>query len=406
MSNQNEYIFSQALEKYITQVDPFVNKDKAKLLSIQNDKSSQLLSFCKDNVPLWSQNEIDDIKMDRELVSNNFNALVSSNEVHFSAVHSHYSRNAENLLLRKYQVFLSAGRSGKLTYFVYDEEMWVTYLSAILRMFHLAGVSNVLKERIAFVGTSDKNHTLYRVWQSFPKKYSFICGLQEGVDACLKELNEFQPTILYGFSSAINLFAEEQLDNRLSIKPKWVFPNTDYLSTEMRNTIFDVWKPQIHVSYGTTEMGIIGAEDKYGQFLLYSDHVKLEESQKVIRATNLTNRIQPFVNYHMPDGISTAKGGSRNSLDRLILKDGRVNQILKIPGIDRNQIKVHPIFFRSILDRIPNIESSKVSMTDGTLLLGVKGDISENNIISAVHAKLRLINCDMSKFDIVLIPLK
>ncbi|MEA2475439.1 MAG: hypothetical protein QOE06_3354 [Thermoleophilaceae bacterium] len=288
----------------------------------------------------------------RDLLSDRFADSVTDPALTLERVREHM-RTRPGEPLDGYELFSSAGRTGRLAAFVYDRDAWDKYLGAVLRRFEPIGIARAQRVRVALVGTDDPAHTLPRTLTLFPRGAVF--GLQGGLADCAEALGRFRPQALYGLSSAIAMLADEQLAGRLDIAPELVLAGTDALDGDARDRIRRAFGVEPHDSYASTEGGLIAAEcAEHGGLHVNEDLVRLEPDHGGVLVTNLVNRVQPFVRYRVPDAVELDERpcacGAVSA--RLRLRGGRSNRPWRLAGPGGELVAVHPIVGRSALDAL------------------------------------------------------
>lgn len=388
----------QAYQQWAKQI-PHLTLDE--LLGLQQVACRVLLRHAQQHTTLWQQQlagrnvhamaweEVP--TSDRALISERFAESVSDSRLDASVVHAHFRQHPETYLFHQYQVFLSAGKTGQLTAFVYDRLMWQTFLAATLRRFFGTGIDVRKAPRIAFVGTNAPAHTLTRTARVFPVDMGGMFGLQDGLTRCVAALQIFDPEVLYGFSSAVALLAEQQLEGALNISPKLVLMGTDGISEAQKALVRHVWQTRPLNSYACTEGGSIAFECSCQQLHINEDLVYLEVRDGHLLVTNLVNRVQPFIRYMMPDhiGLSASPCPCGLPYRTLVGMDGRLNEPLALPGNEARTVKIHPIVLRTALDTLPGVLSSEARWLPGTLQVKIWGDVdvpmARDRLNSALH---------------------
>ena len=260
-------------------------------------------------------------------------------------------------LLGRYQAFHSAGAGGLGLRVVYDQATWARYGACLLR--GLARVGAAPEPPTALLGSDDPAHTLPRLAPLFGA-VGWVVGLQAGLDRALAALQEFQPRVLIGYSSALAMVARAQLSGRVRLEPRHVLAGTDALGDEDAAAVRAAWGVDARSYYSTTEAGIIGSECAAGRGLhLNLDAVVLDRAGPLV--TNLSNQVQPIVRYRLADRLGAADGGRcpcGSPSPRLRLLCGRGRPVMRLPAAAGGEREVHPIVFRSALD--PLVPSARV----------------------------------------------
>ena len=131
----------------------------------------------------------------------------------------------------------------------------------------------------------------------------------------VEELNAFQPAMLGGYPTVLELLADEQNKGRLSLKPVLVMTGGEYLSEELRRKLSEAFNCYVQTSYGCTEGGTLAFECTEHHFHVNDDWILIEpvdshnkpvadgtRSDKIL-ITNLFNYTQPFIRYEVSDRV-------------------------------------------------------------------------------------------------------
>lgn len=129
------------------------------------------------------------------------------------------------------------------------------------------------------------------------------------------QLNAFQPAMLGGYPSHLDLLVDEQISGRLHISPVIIMTGGEYLSDDVRKRLSNAFGCHVQTNYSCTEGGTIAYECKEGHFHINDDWVIVEpvdannnpvpdgtRSDKIL-LTNLFNATQPFVRYEVTDRV-------------------------------------------------------------------------------------------------------
>ncbi len=191
-----------------------------------------------------------------------------------------------------------------------------------------------------------------------------------------QQLNELQPSHLYGYSSVIAELANQQLHGTLSITPTRVATNSELLDDEDRHRIQKAWEVIVNNMWGSVEMGIAGIEsDEHKGLILSEDMIIFEpvdeqlqpvqapQDAKKLIITNLFNKTLPLIRYVVDDVVE------------IIEADYTAYRIAKhIRGrtddwFNYHDLKIHPMVFRHTLGQDTNISEYLVEQTiDGAII--------------------------------------
>lgn len=183
----------------------------------------------------------------------------------------------------------------------------------------------------------------------------------------VSELNAFQPAMLGGYPSHLDLLAEEQKSGRLRIHPVLVMTGGEYLSDDVRTRLADAFGCYVQTSYACTEGGTIGCECIEKHFHINDDWVIVEpvdennqpvpdgtRSDKIL-ITNLYNYSQPFLRYEVTDRVvrHTERCACGNPSPWLTL-EGRTDDVLRF-CVEGRDVKVAPLSVYAVLKEVQGI---------------------------------------------------
>jgi phenylacetate-coenzyme A ligase PaaK-like adenylate-forming protein len=183
----------------------------------------------------------------------------------------------------------------------------------------------------------------------------------------VSQLNAFQPAMLGGYPSHLELLIEEQLSGRLRISPVVIMTGGEYLSEDVRKRLSSAFSCAVQTTYSCTEGGTIANECAQGHFHVNDDWVIVEpvdaENRPVpdgVRAdkillTNLFNYTQPFIRYEVTDRVvrrsETCACGNPSPWLAL---EGRNDDVLLLEG-KTGLVKIAPLSVYAVLKEIHDI---------------------------------------------------
>ena len=131
----------------------------------------------------------------------------------------------------------------------------------------------------------------------------------------VEQLNHFQPAMLGGYPSNLELLIDEQKSGRLHISPVIIMTGGEYLSDSLRKRLADAFHCYVQTSYACTEGGAVACECTQQHFHINDDWVIVEPvdakgkpvpdgqlADKYL-LTNLFNYTQPMIRYEVTDRI-------------------------------------------------------------------------------------------------------
>lgn len=192
----------------------------------------------------------------------------------------------------------------------------------------------------------------------------------------VEEIGAFDPTILSGYPSALDLLAEEQLAGRLHLRPILVESAGESMTEASRSHIEAAFGVPVHVAYGASEFLALGVACPHGWIHINSDWAILEpvdanfrptppgEPSYTVLLTNLANRIQPIIRYDLGDSVIVRPDrcpcGSPLQAVRVA---GRSDDILHLRAADGRSIAVLPLAIGSVADEVPGLHRSQFIQT-------------------------------------------
>lgn len=185
------------------------------------------------------------------------------------------------------------------------------------------------------------------------------------VEQQVSKLNAFQPHVLGGYATNIQLLAQEQIAGRLKIAPRAVLTTAETLKQEARKTIKRAWGSEPFEAYGATELGEAAAEcEQHRGLHIYEDLLILEvvdsDNKPVhlgtygtkVLATVLWNRTLPFIRYEISDHLKLSPESCPCGRPFRLIKEiqGREEEVIYLSGESGDKIRIEPdIFFDSMV---------------------------------------------------------
>ncbi len=135
------------------------------------------------------------------------------------------------------------------------------------------------------------------------------------IDKIVSQLNEFQPAMLGGYPSNLELLIDEAKEGRLQISPVIIMTGGEYLSDSLRQRLSETFHCYVQTSYSCTEGGTVACECRQQHFHINDDWLIVEpvdsegrpvkdgERSEKILLTNLYNYTQPFIRYEVTDRV-------------------------------------------------------------------------------------------------------
>jgi phenylacetate-CoA ligase len=215
--------------------------------------------------------------------------------------------------LGKYRVLHTSGSSGEVGYFVYSPEDWTRGWSFSQR----PGTRRERprrkrrgKFRLAFYGATDGHYAGVSAFASISRhpiaKFLIDVGLYE-VNSPLPEiiaaLNEFQPDMLSGYTTALKILAAKQREGVLELDSMIGIATAGEVTTANDKRILsEAFGCGVTNGYGSSEhLGMGMALPDSEDMVLYDDELIYELHDDHTFVTNLFNYTVPLIRYRMAD---------------------------------------------------------------------------------------------------------
>ena len=297
----------------------------------------------------------------------------------------------KTLFRGRYEVCATSGSSGRRGIFLFDRDEWAAIIASFARAREWAGLRIDLTRQVktAVVASTTPWHmsslvaATGRSWWMPELRLPAAAPLEQLVAA----LNGWQPELLIAYASMAQLLAEEQRAGRLRISPRRVMTSSEVLTAAARRTISAVWGEVLFNQYAATETGAIAAECAGHHGLhIFEDHVLIEvvdaDNQPAppgtygakLLVTTLFSRTMPLIRYELSDSVrlSTALCPVDRPFGLISGIQGRAEDILELPRTGGGTIRVHPLLFHQVMDRVPTSGWQIVQEADGLRVLLVE----------------------------------
>lgn len=192
----------------------------------------------------------------------------------------------------------------------------------------------------------------------------------------MQALNTFQPVVLVGYPSVMQMLAQEQLAGRLHITPMLVSTGGECLAAATRAQIAVAFGCMVRDNYGASEFMHIAFECKYDQLHLNTDWVILEPVDEEYQPmppgqvshtallTNLANRVQPLIRYDLGDSITVNPDPCPcGSPFPAIRVEGRRDDILYMQAAGSTTIPILPMALSTVVEETPGVGCFQVIQT-------------------------------------------
>ena len=358
--------------------------------ALRQERLKALVNYAKSKSPYF-KNLYGDLKEDFTIqdlpVTNksdmmqHFDDWVTDRDVHLSDI-LEFMKNLDNVGRKykgKYLIFTTSGSTGNPSIVLYDKTA-KNVLDAISIMRAYARKED-MKEFIKRGGksagvyatggfylsnSSIRNKQLMMPWK---KKQIMVTSILNPMEKIVEELNRFQPAMLGGYTTALELLADEQKIGNLKISPMITMTGGEYLSDSTRSLLKDTFNCYVQTGYTCTEGGSVSCECRYQHFHINDDWTIMEPVDKDNRPvsegeladkwllTNLSNFTQPYIRYEITDRIILHKEGCAcGNPSHWLEIEGRTDDILTFTAGSGKEMKIAPLALYAILKEVHEIK--------------------------------------------------
>lgn len=326
----------------------------------------------------------------RDLMGN-FDEFATDPAVKLTDVQKHLDALKGNeKYLDRYWVSRTAGSTGHPGIFLTDRDEWSTVIASYARAQEWAGIdAKVTKRtRLAVVSSRVPWHQSARVAASIDTPFVPVRRFDatQPIAEIVAGLNEWQPENLIVYASMSRVLAEEQLEGRLSIKPRAVMCSSEVLTDEAVTRVERAWGSRPFNVYAATEPAGIASHCKKHRLHLFEDlvipeivdeanrHVPPGTTGAKLLVTVLFSRTQPLIRYEMSDRVAPSTDPCDCGLPFALLAnvEGRAEDILQLPSKQGATISVHPNVFHRVMEPLPVREWQVVQEHDRLRVLVVE----------------------------------
>ncbi len=311
-----------------------------------------------------------------------FDELTTDRRLTKQALEQHVSEMSgeDPLLFGEYRVVGSGGTSGVSCFLAFDRRSWLSVLSPYIGIAAAYGFSpRVLpRYRIAQLTAGGPLHMTNRMASTnrSPAYASLRLDVTSPATALADTLAQFRPDVLTGYPSVIAALAEEQLDGRLDIHPRWILCGSEQLLPSYRSKMREAWAIEAYDFYATTETGgVLAYECPAHEGLHIREDAciaeAVDENQRPVPdgqpatgllVTSWLNRTVPIIRYLIDDPVTLAGEPCRcgRSSKRILKLTGRLEDTIILDGRDGRHVRVHPNHFEETIEERAEIARYQV----------------------------------------------
>lgn len=208
-----------------------------------------------------------------------------------------------------------------------------------------------------------------------------LFSVQQPLADLVAGLNDFQPTMVNGYPSAIALLAGEQAEGRLRISPVLAQVAGEHLTPAMQSLIEDVWPCRVIPSYAASEVPGLAFPCTIGTLHVNADWYLIEPVDEHGRlvppgttsysalVTNLANRVQPVIRYDLGDRIRIgAEPCPCGSPLPTVTVQGRTDDVLTFESGTGAPVTVLPLAIGALVEATQGVRRFQLIQTGRTAL--------------------------------------
>ncbi len=365
---------------------------------IRQERFRQIVAFAKENSPYYANlyknlpadaGESDYPPVNKQDLMKHWEEWCTDKNVTLREV-EHFMENLDNIgrkINRKYLVFTTSGSTGNPLVLLCDPTVnnVMGAVNARRSFARKEDLTAFIKKRGKTLGVfatkgfylsnvSVRSRLLSMPWK---KKQMAVSSALLPTNEIIDQLNTFQPVMLGGYPSNLELLIEEQVKGRLHISPVIIMTGGEYLSDDLRRRLTEAFHCYVQTSYSCTEGGTIACECREQHFHINDDWVKIEavdqENKPVAEGelshhlllTNYFNRTQPLIRYEVTDRIrihnSPCPCGNRSPWLEI---EGRNDDVVTFIR-DDEPVRIPPLAIYATLKEIHSIRRFQLIVQAG-----------------------------------------
>ena len=391
---------------------------------IRIQRLKEIVNHARENSPYYRKLYKDvpeDFKLsdlppvDKKTLMENWNDWVCDRELTLAEVEK-FMENVDNIgrkLKKKYLVFTTSGSTGNPLVSVYDKtannvmggigarRSYARKEDLIAFIKHGKKSIGVFADEGFYLGHSSIRSRLRSMpWK---KKQLAVSSALYPVSQIVQQLNEFQPDMLGGYPSNLELLIDEAKEGRLHISPVIIMTGGEYLSDDLRARLAEAFHCYVQTSYSCTEGGTVACECRQQHFHINDDWLIVEPvdargnpvpdgvlSDKIY-LTNLYNYTQPYIRYEVTDRVimhhePCACGNPAPWVEL----EGRTDDVTTFTE-EGKEIKVAPLSIYAVLKEVHELRRFQVLVyPENKIELRIEEREGENRKAAYETAKERL----------------
>ena len=235
------------------------------------------------------------------------------------------------------------------------------------------------------------------------KKQLEVSSALYPVPEIVRQLNRFQPAMLGGYPSNLELLIDEAKAGRLNISPVLIMTGGEFLSDALRSRLAETFHCYVQTYYSCTEGGTVACECSQRHFHLNDDWLIVEpvdaQGEPVadgvlsdrILLTNLYNYTQPYIRYEVTDRVimhhEPCPCGNPSPWIEL---EGRTDDVISFAE-GGEKIRIAPLSVYAVLKEVPGLRRFQVLADPGNVLelrMEESGGASRDEVFGCAKERL------------------
>lgn len=285
---------------------------------------------------------------------------------------------AGSLLEGDFVVWTTSGTTGRRGVFVHDRVALGVYDALTVTRARALGPMALLRAarrgmRVAAVVATGGHHVSTSMLNLNRRRLGALArrirtfSVLAPLPRLVAELNAFDPAILVGYPSALQLLAGEAARGVLRIRPAAAIVGGEVLTADGRTAIQRAFGVRVLDQYAASEFHGIAFSCALGRLHVNADWAILEPVERdfsptpgdrashTVLLTNLANRVQPIVRYDLGDSVTlhSAPCECGNPLPTITVA-GRRGDLLAFRSAD-GEVAVLPLALTSVIEKTEGV---------------------------------------------------
>ena len=363
----------------------------AEIARRQTERLRALLAFARSHVPLYRRLHAhvpegaplaDHPVLTKDRLMRDLSASLCDRSLTRSRIEAFLREPCHGQLLDgRYAVWTSSGSTGAPAVFVHDREALAVYGALELwrarsRSSPAACAATLLAgERYAMLAATGGHFSGVATLARMRAEYPWLAGatraisLLQPLPALLREVAEFDPTLLATYPTAAGLLADAQCAGQLRLRLRELWLGGETLTPALRARLQRVFGCPVRQSYGASEFLPLAFECGEGRLHVNADWVILEPVDRqhrpvppgtpsaTVLLTNLANRAQPLIRYDLGDSVTVEAVPCRCGCALpAVSVQGRADDVLTLPRLGGGSVSLLPLVLQTVLEEVAHLD--------------------------------------------------